>query len=312
MSDDNKVVVVGSVALDDVQTPFGRREVSLGGSAVYFSWACSLFSKVSMIGVIGDDFPDEHVRMLEERGIDISGLERVRGKTFHWRGRYDFDLNIAHTLDTQLNVFAEFSPKLLDYQREAKYLFLANIDPALQLDVVRQMKAPRIVAADTMNFWIDGKRDDLEKVIGEIDYLIINDAEARQLAGEGNLVTACRKILERGPEALVVKQGEYGVTMFHAGKGNKGMEIFSAPSVPLDSVIDPTGAGDSFAGAFMGYIASEKKVNDSVIRRAVIMGCVVASFTVEGFSLDRLKEVDEKSIRERFSRLKKISYFDDL
>ncbi len=311
MSKENKVLVVGSVALDDIETPFESRKDSLGGSAVYFSYACSLFSKASMVGVVGENFPPEHISSLNKRGIDTQGIKKEKGKTFLWQGRYDFDFNVAHTLKTELNVFADFNPRLFPYQQEINYLFLANIDPVIQLKVAKEMKNPGIIATDTMNYWIESKRDDLLKVLEITDFLLVNDAEARQLAEEVNLVRACRKILTWGPEVIIVKQGEYGVTMFYKGKENE-IQVFSAPSIPLENVVDPTGAGDSFAGGFMGYLASADNVNPDTIRSAVAVGSVVASFTVEGFSVDVLKNVDLKEVSKRLCCLRNISYMEDI
>jgi sugar/nucleoside kinase (ribokinase family) len=309
---DNNVLVVGSVALDDVQTPFGEREKSLGGSAVYFSWACSFFAPVSVVGVVGEDFPDAHISMLNTRGIDTQSLIKTRGKTFHWQGRYDFDFNVAHTLKTELNVFADFKPRLNDELRQMKYLFLANIDPEIQLDVARQMKDPKIIAMDTMNYWIENKKDELMEAVKISDYLFVNDAEARQLAGEPNLISACARILSMGPEVVIVKQGEYGVSMFYKAGEREKIQTFSAPSIPLETVVDPTGAGDSFAGAFMGYIASHKKITERIMRCAAATGSVVASFTVEGFSLEALKKADMDAVMGRHRRLREIAYFEDL
>lgn len=312
MSKKNDVLVVGSVALDDVETPFGRRKNSLGGSAVYFSLACSIFSAVSMVGVIGEDFPEEHILLLNTRGVDTRSLKRKKGRTFHWQGRYDLDLNLAHTLKTELNVFADFKPELYPRQSDAKYLFLANIDPELQLRVAREMSNPDIIAADTMNYWIDSKRRNLLKVLKITDFLLVNDAEARQLGKEANLTKACRKIISWGPKVVVVKQGEYGVIMFYSNAKGGKIKIFSAPAIPLDTVVDPTGAGDSFAGAFIGYIASKGRINEEIIRHAVTMGSVVASFTVEGFSVDELMKADLKKIYRRFSQLRDMAYFGDI
>ncbi len=309
MNDDSKVLVVGSVALDDIETPFGRREVSLGGSAVFFSWACSLYAPVSMVGVVGEDFPEEHINLFNGRGIDTRGLLKEKGKTFHWQGRYDFDCNVAHTIQTDLNVFANFKPRLLDDQCDIKYLFLANIDPVIQLEVASKMKNPMVVATDTMNYWIESKRADLMKVLEITDFLLVNDAEARQLGEEANLVAAAKKILSWGPKVVIIKQGEYGVTMFYSDEDGDTIETFSAPSIPLETVMDPTGAGDSFAGGFMGYLASQNNINGDTMRRAVAVGSVVASFTVEGFSIDSLKEAKLEDIVKRYSRLRNISSF---
>jgi len=312
MGKENKVLVVGSVALDDIETPSGRRENALGGSATYFSWACSLFSPVSMVGVVGEDFPPQYLHLLNQRGIDTQALRKIEGKTFHWKGRYDSDFNAAHTLRTELNVFANFNPEFFPYRCKIKYLFLANIDPVIQLKVAQEMKNPDIVATDTMNYWIEKKRKDLLKVLKITDFLLVNDAEARQLGEEANLISACRRILSWGPKIVIVKQGEYGVRMFYSSKKKEKIETFSVPSIPLETIIDPTGAGDSFAGAFMGYLASQRKIDEKTLRLAVAMGSVVASFTVEGFSLEALEKVDLKNVYQRFHNLRNIAYFEDL
>jgi sugar/nucleoside kinase (ribokinase family) len=312
MDKDNNVLVVGSIALDDVETPFGRREVSLGGSAVYCSYAGSFFSPFSVVGVVGEDFPKENVEMLNDRGIDTKALKTLPGKTFHWKGKYDFDLNTAHTLQTDLNVLAEFEPELHPHQKDMKYLFLANIDPVLQLKVVNEMNDPKVIAMDTMNFWIDSKREELIEVIKKVDYLLVNDAEARQLGEEANMIKASHNILSWGPKVLIVKQGEYGVTMFYKTDDHEKVQTFAAPSIPLETVLDPTGAGDSFAGAFMGYLASQNQINEKVLRSAVVMGSVVASFTVGGFSLDALQQASKDDIKKRFSQLRRIAHFDDV
>jgi sugar/nucleoside kinase (ribokinase family) len=289
------LVVVGSVALDNVKTPFGKVAEGLGGSATYFSYAASFFTRVRVVAAVGADFPAEHLRLLEQRGVDIGALQVLAGKkTFRWTGEYGYDLNEARTIDTQLNVFAEFRPALPAELRRAPFLFLANIDPELQLDVLAQMDRPRLTALDTMNFWIDGKREALLRVLARVDALVINDAEARMLAGEPNLIKAARAILEMGPRILVVKRGEYGALMVLEGR------FFYVPAYPLDSVFDPTGAGDTFAGGFMGYLARHQAVDPASIRRAIVHGAVMASFTVEDFSLERLKRLDTAEIERRY------------
>ncbi|MBI4636554.1 MAG: bifunctional hydroxymethylpyrimidine kinase/phosphomethylpyrimidine kinase [Candidatus Rokubacteria bacterium] len=290
------LLVVGSVALDSVQTPFGKVREVLGGSATYFAYAASFFTKVRLIAAVGEDFPQEHVRLLRERGVDVTGLQAGAGRTFRWVGEYGYDLNEATTLDTQLNVFADFRPVLGGAARRVPYLFLANIDPDLQLDVLRQMaERPQLVALDTMNFWIEGKRAALRRVLGQVDVITINDREARQLAGEANLVKAARAIRAMGPTTVVVKRGEYGAMMFADGG------FFIVPAYPLESVYDPTGAGDTFAGGFMGYLASEERLDESVFRRAVVYGSVMASFTVEDFSLNRLTSLGPADIADRYA-----------
>ena len=289
------LVVVGSVALDTVKTPFGAVKEALGGAATYFSYSASFFTQVRLVGTVGDDFPSEHLDLLRQRKVDLAGLQISKGgRTFRWTGEYGYDLNEAKTLDTQLNVFADFKPTLPESFTRAPFLFLANIDPVLQLDVRRQMKNADFVALDTMNFWIQGKRDDLLRVLGQVDALLINDAEARQLAGEANLVKAARAILRMGPKTVVVKRGEYGALMLSED------EFFYVPAYPLESVFDPTGAGDTFAGGVMGYLGSQGRVDRQTIRRAIVYGSVMASFTVEDFSLDRLKRLTPDEVQRRY------------
>lgn len=300
------ILVVGSVALDSIATPFGQVEEILGGSAAYFSTSASFFTDVNLLAVIGDDFPREHVDFLSSRNINLDGLMRVPGKTFRWRGRYEYDLNEAHTLDTQLNVFETFQPQLPEHYRAAEYVFLANIDPDIQRAALKQVAAPELVACDTMNFWIDGKREALLRTLALVDILIINEAEVRQLAQEPNLVKAAAIVRSHGPKTLVVKRGEYGVLMF--GEGS----IFSAPAYPLEEVFDPTGAGDTFAGGFFGYLAATRNLTEVNLRKAIIFGTVMASFTVEKFSLDRLKEINHEDISNRFKRIKLLTYFSDM
>jgi sugar/nucleoside kinase (ribokinase family) len=300
------LLVVGSVALDSLETPFGRREDVLGGSASYFSACASFFAPTRVVAVVGEDFPEEHVRFLASRGVDLTGLVRRPGRTFRWKGRYEFDLNTAHTLDTQLNVFAEFRPELPAAHRDSDYVFLGNIDPDLQRAVLDQVRAPRFVACDTMNFWISSKRDSLLKTLRRVDMLFVNDAEARQLADEHNVVKAARRILSFGPRAVVVKRGEYGALFF------SGDEVFAASAYPLPAVFDPTGAGDSFAGGFMGYVARSRREDPGTLRRAIVLGSVLASFTVEQFSLDRLRTLRPEEITARFAEAKQLAHFDDL
>ncbi len=300
------LLVVGSVALDSLETPFGRREDVLGGSASYFSICASFFGPTRMVAVVGDDFPEEHLRFFASRAVDLDGLVRRPGRTFRWKGRYEFDLNTAHTLDTQLNVFAEFRPELPAHYRDTEYVFLGNIDPDLQRAVLDQVRAPRFVACDTMNFWISSKRESLLRTLKRVDMLFVNDAEARQLADEHNVVKAARRILSFGPRAVVVKRGEFGALFF------SGDEVFAASAYPLPDVFDPTGAGDSFAGGFMGYLARSRREDGATMRRAIVLGSVLASFTVEQFSLERLKTLGPEEIRARFAEAKQLSHFDDL
>ena len=300
------ILVVGSVALDTVKTPFGRVEEALGGSATYFSTSASYFAGVKVVAVVGEDFPEKHVHFLKTRGVDLKGLSRVPGSTFRWEGFYDYDLNKAHTLKTELGVFETFRPEIPPEYRHAEIVFLANIDPVLQKNILAQVASPRLVAADTMNFWIESKRDALLETLKLVDILTINDAEARELSGEPNLVRAARKIIGMGPKTLIVKRGEYGVLMFNGGS------TFSAPAYPLESVYDPTGAGDTFAGGFMGYIASIGDWSDENLRKALVMGSVMASFAVEDFSLGGISALDYGEIEKRFREFKRLSHFEDI
>jgi len=295
-----QVVVVGSVALDTIESPFGRLEEGLGGSATYFSLASSLLCRVGLVGVVGSDFPEKHTAMLSERNVDMAGFSQVDGSTFRWVGEYGYDLNVAHTLDTQLNVFADFQPDVPAAYRDVPFVFLANIDPELQARVLDQMNAPKFVACDTMNFWISGKREALLKTLARVDALLINDAEARELAGEANIVKAIDGIHKMGPTVVVVKRGEYGALL------STGHGFFYAPAYPLEDVIDPTGAGDSFAGGFMGYIARRGAVDDGALRQATVMGSVMASFDVEGFGTRRYDSLERGELRTRLSAFKRL------
>ncbi len=301
-----KLLVVGSVAFDTVKTPFGEVDDVLGGSATYFSTAASFFTEVDLIAVVGEDFPEHHIEFLKSRGIDVSGLERRNGKTFRWKGEYTYQLNEAHTLDTQLNVLETFHPKIPAHYRDPDLLFLGNIDPELQMDVLNQVQRPKLVACDTMNFWIGGKQEELWKVLEKVDVLVINDGEARELGQDSNLVKVAQDILARGPKHLIVKRGEYGVLMFN------GKQTFGAPAFPLEMVKDPTGAGDTFAGGFMGHLTATRDFSDAGMRRAIIFGSVMASFNVEAFSLDRLRDLDYKEVEDRFCEFKRLTHFEDL
>jgi len=298
------LAVVGSVALDSVTTPFGKVREVLGGSATYFSYAASFFTTVRLVATVGDDFPAEHLRLLKERGIDMTGLQTSRGRTFRWVGEYGFDLNEARTIDTQLNVFADFRPVLPSSLKKTPFLFLANIAPELQLDVLRQMERPQLTALDTMNFWIQGRREALLRVLPEVDVLLVNDGEARQLVKEPNLIKAAREILTLGPRTVVVKRGEYGAVMVSNG------QFFFVPAYPLESVFDPTGAGDAFAGGFMGYIAAQGVVDQATVRRAIVYGSVMASFTVEDFSLNRLARLSTAEVERRYAGFQELVRFD--
>jgi sugar/nucleoside kinase (ribokinase family) len=298
------ILVVGSVAFDSVKTPFGERDRILGGAATYFSVAASFFTDVRVVAVVGDDFGPAEEAVFLEREIDISDLERVPGRSFHWSGEYGYDLNIAHTRDTQLNVFADFKPKLSAGARETPYLFLGNIQPQLQVEV-REQVAAKLVAADTMNYWINNTPEDLSEVLKRIDLLVINDAEAREIAREANLVRAARRILSMGPKRLVVKRGEYGSAMFTENS------YFATPAYPLEEVFDPTGAGDTFAGGFMGYLAATNATDEAGVRRAIIYGSVMASFNVEEFGCERLRRLTYDEINARFRELRAFSNFEE-
>jgi sugar/nucleoside kinase (ribokinase family) len=289
-----ELLVTGTLALDNVRTPFGEVSDALGGSATYFSYAASFFADVKLVAVVGPDFPKEHLDLLASRGVDLAGVQVGDGPTFRWTGEYGYDLNEARTLETHLGVLADFQPQLPAHFRRCPFVFLANLDPRIQLDVLRSMERPRLAALDTMNFWIKGKREELRAVLREVDALLINDTEARMLAEEPNLVKAARAILGWGPRAVVVKRGEYGALMA------TGDRFFFVPGYPLESVFDPTGAGDTFAGGFMGVLAGEGATDEQALRRAIVYGSVIASFTVEDFSLDRLKRLSRAEIDARY------------
>jgi sugar/nucleoside kinase (ribokinase family) len=288
------LLVTGTLALDNVRTPFGEVKDALGGSATFFAYAASFFTQVKLAAVVGPDFPKEHLDLLAGRGVDLAGVQDADGPTFRWTGEYGYDLNEARTLETHLGVLADFEPDLPAHFRRCPFVFLANLDPVIQLDVLRSMERPRLAALDTMNFWIKGKRDDLRTVLREVDALLINDTEARMLAEEPNLVKAARRILEWGPRVIVVKRGEYGALMV------TGERFFFVPAYPLESVFDPTGAGDTFAGGFMGMLAGEGATDEPALRRAIVYGSVIASFTVEDFSLNRLKRLTRGEIDARY------------
>jgi sugar/nucleoside kinase (ribokinase family) len=297
------ILVVGSVAFDSVETPFGKAEEVLGGSGTYFSTAASFFTEVRLVAAIGEDFPAEHLEFLAGRGIDLQGVHASPGKTFRWKGRYGFDLNEAQTLETHLNVFETFRPRLASGYEQSEFVFLANIDPELQLEVLQQVQRPQLVACDTMNFWIAGKREALIKTLGHVDLLVINEGETRQLANEPNLVKAARAILAMGPRILVIKRGEYGVLMCTAHS------LFSIPAYPLEAVFDPTGAGDTFAGGMMGYLANCKDLSDASLRKAIVFGTIMASFNVEEFSLNRLRTLTYQEIEDRYRRFRLLTEF---
>ncbi len=298
------VLVVGSVALDSVETPFGKADNVLGGSAVHFAASASHLTQVQVVGVVGSDYPVELLEPLKRRGVDFAGLEHAEGESFRWRGRYRHDLNSAETLETRLGVFSHFRPKIPEQFRAAPFVFLGNIDPRLQLDVLQQVVRPKLVACDTMNFWIESRRPDLLELLKQVDLITLNDGEARQLTEESNLVKAARWILARGPKHVVIKKGEHGALMFTEST------MFFAPAYPLESVFDPTGAGDSFAGGFMGYLARSGDLSEANLKRAVIYGSALGSFAVERFSIDRMQEIGPKDIAERVQAFHKLVSFE--
>ena len=299
------LLVVGSMAFDSIRSPFGEVERVIGGSATYFSLAASYLTAVRLVSVVGRDFPKEALDMLSTRGIDLQGLKVADGLTFHWKGYYEYDLNIAHTVKTDLNVFENFAPVLPASYRESRYVFLGNIDPKLQLDILAQVREPKIVALDTMNFWIGRSPQLLREVIRSVDIVVINEAEVRELTGEFNLVKAARKLMRMGPGRVVIKRGEYGV--LHLSDG----EIFAAPAYPLETIFDPTGAGDSFAGGFMGYLASRDGavLTEMDYRLATIYGSAIASFTVEAFSTERLQGLSREEIDSRLAAFRALTEF---
>jgi sugar/nucleoside kinase (ribokinase family) len=300
------LLVVGSVALDSIETPFGVANDVLGGSANFFSAAASLLSPVQMVGVVGSDYPIEDLQFLADRGVDLSGVEQVEGESFRWSGVYSFDLNSRETRETRLGVFADFKPRIPEKFRGAKWVFLGNIDPELQLDVLEQVTSPMLVACDTMNYWINGKRDALLALLKRVDLLMVNDTEARELSGDFNLLRAARWIHRQGPRMVVVKKGEHGAILFTEDYA------FYAPGYPLEEVFDPTGAGDAFAGGFMGYIARSGSTDPSDMRRAMVYGSALGSFAVERFGIDRLRDVTQDEIQDRVASFRDLTAFDHI
>jgi len=298
------LLVVGSIALDSVQTPFGSNTDALGGSAVFFGHAASLLHPVQVVGVVGDDYPQEALARLAEKGIDLSGVERRPGESFRWSGKYSYDLQNRETLETRLGAFAEFEPRLPEAFRSAKYVFLGNIDPELQLSVLDQVRAPRMVACDTMNYWIEGKRDALMALLGRTDVLMVNDAEARELSDDWNIYRAARWILDKGPTVVVVKQGPYGAVLVEP------TGIFYVPAFPLEEVFDPTGAGDAFAGGFMGHLARSDDISPRSLRRAMVYGAAMGAFAVERFSTQRFDEIGVAEVSARVRKFSELVRFD--
>jgi sugar/nucleoside kinase (ribokinase family) len=299
-----KLLVVGSVALDSISTPFGETEDALGGSAIYFSVAASLLTGVRVVGVVGDDYPMPRLKAIGARGIDLSGVERAPGESFRWKGKYAFDLASRETLETRLGVFADFRPKIPASFSETPFVFLGNIHPELQLAVLEQMQSPRMVACDTMNFWIDNARDQLLEVLKRVDLLVINDEEIRQLSGDWNVHRAARWVLQRGPRRVVVKRGEHGALLVEAGRS------FFCPAYPLEEVFDPTGAGDSFAGGFLGYLARTGDLSSDGLRRAMVYGSAMGSFAVASFSIGGFDGVTPASLHERVRSFKDLTHFE--
>ncbi|HSJ31321.1 MAG TPA: PfkB family carbohydrate kinase, partial [Longimicrobiales bacterium] len=295
------LLVVGSVALDSVETPFGSVTDALGGSATFFSAAASLYCGVQLVGVVGSDFPMGDLAFLARRGVDLTGLAQEAGESFRWSGVYSFDLNSRETLETRLGVFADFQPKIPDEFRDAEWIFLGNIDPVLQLDVLEQVRSPRFVACDTMNFWIEGKRAELLRLLERVDLVMVNDSEARELSGDYNLLRAARWIQARGPQMVIVKKGEHGAMLF-----TKDF-VFFAPGYPLEEVFDPTGAGDAFAGGFVGYLARAGSSDPVHLRRAMIYGSAMGSFAVEKFGVERLVDLSAREVHERVCKFQELT-----
>lgn len=300
-----KVLIVGSVALDSIKTPYGLRDDILGGSCSYASTAASLYSPVNMVGVVGTDFPQEAVEFFKSRNINLEGLEYAEGETFRWKGYYEYDMNQAHTLATHLNVFGNFSPKIPESYKKSEYVFLANIHPALQLNVLTQIEKPKFVLCDTMNLWIDTTRKELLEVISKVDLMLLNEGEARQLCETPNLVIAAKKVMDMGPKYVIIKKGEHGALLF-----NRDGDCFIAPAYPLEVIIDPTGAGDTFAGGMMGIIAHQDDISMTTLKRAIITGSVLASFDVQDFSLNKLKTVTISDLQKRYSDFEKLTRFE--
>jgi Sugar kinases, ribokinase family len=297
------ILVVGSVALDSIETPFGNKKEILGGSATFFSISASFFDKVNVIATVGEDFPKKYLQLLKKRGIGTDGIAINKGKTFRWEGRYENDMNVAHTLATHLNVFQDFAPKIPHNLRNSSVLFLANIDPDLQDSVLRQVNKPKLIACDSMNHWITSKKRSLEKFLHKVDIFLLNDGEARLFSGETNLMKAAKAIVSKGPKSVVIKKGEHGL-IYYSKNGH-----FVAPAYPLENVYDPTGAGDTFAGGVIGYLSKAGRINEASIRKSMVYGSIMASFAVEDFSVNRLLHTKMPNINKRFSDFKKLTKF---
>ncbi|MDD5136432.1 MAG: PfkB family carbohydrate kinase [Candidatus Omnitrophica bacterium] len=297
------ILVVGSVAIDSIKTPFGNRPEALGGSATYFSTAASFFSKVNIVATVGEDFPKKYINLFKSRGIGVKGLHVAKGKTFRWKGWYDYDLNTAHTVSTHLNVFQNFRPEVPREWKNSKFVFLANIDPELQYNVLKQVHRPKLVACDSMNYWLEHKKKEFERLLDKVDIILLNDSEARQFTGEPNLMRAARIIISFGPRAVIIKKGEHGVIYFSK------KTHFIAPAYLLETVYDPTGAGDTFAGGMVGYLSKVGKVDEPTIRKSIIYGSILASFAVEDFSIDRMLEISKSDIEARYKHFSAITKF---
>ena len=297
------ILVVGSVALDSIRTPFGNKREILGGSATFFSISASFFDKVNIIATVGEDFPKKYLQLLKERNIGTGGIAVNRGKTFRWEGRYEYDMNVAHTLATHLNVFKDFSPEIPDSLKRSRVLFLANIDPDLQDKVLRQMSSTQLIACDSMNHWIASKKRSLERFLHKVDIFLLNDAEARQFTGEANIFKAAKAIVAKGPKSVVIKKGEHGV-IYYSKRSH-----FIAPAYPLETVYDPTGAGDTFAGGVIGYLSRAGRITDNILRKSMVTGSIMASFAVEDFSVNRLLKISRSDVNKRYAEFKKLTRF---
>ena len=297
------ILVVGSVAIDSVRTPFGKRSEALGGSATYFSMAASFFSKVNIVATVGEDFPKKYINLFKSKGIGTEGLHIAKGRTFRWKGWYDYDLNNARTISTHLNVFRDFSPEVPRDLKNSRFVFLANIDPELQYNVLKQVRKPQLIACDSMNYWLEHKKREFEKLLDKVDVILLNDSEARQFTGEANLMRAARVIISFGPRAVIIKKGEHGVIYFSK------KTHFIAPAYLLETVYDPTGAGDTFAGGMIGFLSKAGEISERNIRKSIIYGSILASFAVEDFSIDRMLEISMKDIEERYKHFRAITEF---